>query len=79
MGRLRSASSSACRGLVLAFFSASISLTAQDPATTPPGSNAPFDFAIKRQWLTDLRAQKTFLPKFRITMTARSAGGKRWC
>jgi hypothetical protein len=74
MRRLQSDSSAACPGLVLALlFCASISLTAQAPPTTPPGPNAPFDFAIKRQCLTDLRAQKTFLPKFRITMTHRSA------
>jgi hypothetical protein len=73
MRRLLSGWSAACPGLVLAVFCASIPLTAQAPATTPPGPNAPFDFAIKRQWLTDLRAQKTFLPTFRITMTNRSA------
>jgi hypothetical protein len=45
---------------------------AQGPASIPPGRNSPLDFSIKRQWLEDLRAQKTFLPTFRITR-ARSA------
>ena len=70
MRRLQSDSSAAWPALVLALLCASIAVTAQAPPTAAPGPNAPFDFAIKRQWLTDLRAQKTFLPTFRITRRA---------
>ena len=41
-------------------------------AQDEPTANSPFDFAISRTWLTELRAQKTFLPTFKVTMTHRS-------
>jgi hypothetical protein len=72
MQRLHS-DSAAWPCLVLALFGASLTLTAQGRRRRLPGRTRRSNFAIKRQWLTDLRAQKTFLPKFRITMTDRSA------
>jgi hypothetical protein len=37
-----------------------------------PDANAPPDFAIARAWLEALRAQKTFLPTYRVKMEHRS-------
>lgn len=38
-------------------------------AQEEPTESNPFDFAILRAWLTELRAQKTLLPTFKVTMT----------
>jgi hypothetical protein len=40
-----------------------------------PAQNAPHDFAISRAWLEALRAQKTFLPTFRVEMEHRPTAG----
>lgn len=55
-------------GVVLIFSVWPVAAAAQDP----PGPNEPFDFAVSREWLESLRAQKTFLPRFKITLLHRS-------
>ena len=41
-------------------------------AQDAPSPHAPFDFAIKRQFLEDLWGQRTFLPTYQISMDHRS-------
>ena len=41
-------------------------------AQDEPTADTPYDFAISRTWLTVLRAQRTFLPKFRVKLLHRS-------
>jgi hypothetical protein len=41
-------------------------------AEDEPTADTPYDFAISRTWLTELRAQKTFLPTFKVNIKHRS-------
>lgn len=41
-------------------------------AEDEPTDDTPYDFAISRTWLTELRAQKTFLPTFKVNIMHRS-------
>lgn len=41
-------------------------------AQDEPTADTPFDFAISRTWLTELRAQRTFLPTFKVDVKHRS-------
>jgi hypothetical protein len=56
---------------------ATVSLTAATAiAQDEPDPNPPQDFSISRAWLESLRAQKTFLPTFRLELKHRSGTGQ---
>ena len=50
----------------------SVCLTQELLAQEEPTPSTPYDFAIKRVFLENLWAQRTFLPSFRIDMQHRS-------
>src|SRR5687767_15911466 len=56
---------------LLLFVAAPVAVSQDDT----PALNAPHDFAISRAWLEALRAQKTFLPTFRVEMEHRPTAG----
>lgn len=58
--------------LRIACFLVPLWATREVSAQDEPTPSSPYDFAIKRQFLEDLWAQRTFLPTYRIAMQHRS-------